>query len=324
MRLKKQILKLRDAIINMGDDYTNIPINVKSNELNDLKTVFEKHIGRILSGKKDAVRKNKEYEQFLVENKTMHSDRIVAQQIQKSMLPTSYPAFPEIPQIDLFADMDSANETGGDFYDYFKIDNDHICFSVADIEGKGIPAAMYMAVAKTLFQLRLESGESLSNVFYSVNKQLCQSSMKKRFITMWTGILELSTGKVTYINAGHNAPILKRNGEKPELLKNRSGIPVASFFSKKKSVGNYTEFEMTINKGDMLILYTDGVTEAMNNNSEVFGEQRLLELIDLYATNDKKANEISAYIRRQVLAFANNTTQDDDITLLILKFNETN
>ena len=324
MRLKKQILKLRDAIINMGDDYTNIPINVKSNELNDLKTVFEKHIGRILSGKKDAVRKNKEYEQFLVENKTMHSDRIVAQQIQKSMLPTSYPAFPEIPQIDLFADMDSANETGGDFYDYFKIDNDHICFSVADIEGKGIPAAMYMAVAKTLFQLRLESGESLSNVFYSVNKQLCQSSMKKRFITMWTGILELSTGKVTYINAGHNAPILKRNGEKPELLKNRSGIPVASFFSKKKSVGNYTEFEMTIHKGDMLILYTDGVTEAMNNNSEVFGEQRLLELIDLYATNDKKANEISAYIRRQVLAFANNTTQDDDITLLILKFNETN
>lgn len=308
----------------MGDDSTNIPIDVKSNELNDLKTVFEKHIGRILSGKKDAVRKNKEYEQFLAENKTMHSDRIVAQQIQKSMLPASYPAFPEIPQIDLFADMDSANETGGDFYDYFKIDNDHICFSVADIEGKGIPAAMYMAVAKTLFQLRLESGESLSNVFYSVNKQLCQSSMQKRFITMWTGILELSTGKVTYINAGHNAPILKRNGEKPELLKNRSGIPVASFFSKKKSVGNYTEFEMTIDKGDILILYTDGVTEAMNDNSEVFGEQRLLELIDLYATNDKKSNEISAYIRRQVLAFANNTTQDDDITLLILKFNETN
>ena len=324
MSLKKEVIELKDAVINMGDDSTNIPIDVKSDELNDLKTVFEKHIGRILSGKKDAVRKNKEYEQFLAENKTMHSDRIVAQQIQKSMLPASYPAFPEIPQIDLFADMDSANETGGDFYDYFKIDNDHICFSVADIEGKGIPAAMYMAVAKTLFQLRLESGESLSNVFYSVNKQLCQSSMQKRFITMWTGILELSTGKVTYINAGHNAPILKHNGEKPELLKNRSGIPVASFFSKKKSVGNYTEFEMTIHKGDMLILYTDGVTEAMNNNSEVFGEQRLLELIDLYATNDKKANEISAYIRRQVLAFANNTTQDDDITLLILKFNETN
>ena len=178
-----------------------------------------------------------------------------------------------------------------------------------------------MAVAKTLIQLRLESGESLSKVFYSVNKQLCQSSMQKRFITMWTGILELSTGRITYINAGHNAPILKRSGEKAELLKNRSGIPIASFFSKKKAVGNYSEFELNITKGDMLVLYTDGITEAMNNDSEIFGEQRLLDLIDLYATNDKKANEISAYIRRQVLAFTNNTTQDDDITLLILKFN---
>lgn len=321
MRIKKQILELRNAIINMGDDASSIPVDVKSNELNDLKIVFEKHIGRILASKKDAVRKNKEYEQFLAENRTMHSDRIVAQQIQKSMLHVSYPAFPEFPQIDLFADMDSANETGGDFYDYFKIDDDHICFSIADIEGKGIPAAMYMAVAKTLIQLRLESGESLSKVFYSVNKQLCQSSMQKRFITMWTGILELSTGRITYINAGHNAPILKRSGEKAELLKNRSGIPIASFFSKKKAVGNYSEFELNITKGDMLVLYTDGITEAMNNDSEIFGEQRLLDLIDLYATNDKKANEISAYIRRQVLAFTNNTTQDDDITLLILKFN---
>ena len=321
MRLKKELIKLKDALINMGDEDTNIPISIKSNELNDLKIVFEKHIGRILSSKKDAIRKNKEYEQFLAENKTMHSDRIVAQQIQKSMLRVNYPAFPEFSQIDLFADMDSANEIGGDFYDYFKIDDNHICFSIADIEGKGIPAAMYMAVAKTLIQLRLESGESLSKVFYSVNKQLCQSSMQKRFITMWTGILELSTGKLTYINAGHNAPILKRNGKKAELLKKRSGIPIASFFSKKKSVGNYTEFEMTINKGDMLVLYTDGITEAMNSNSEIFGEQRLLDLIDLYATEEKNSNEISAYIRRQVLLFASNTMQDDDITLLVLKFN---
>lgn len=320
MRLKKELIKLKDALINMGDEDSNIPISIKSNELNDLKIVFEKHIGRILSSKKDAIRKNKEYEQFLAENKMMHSDRIVAQQIQKSMLRVNYPAFPEFSQIDLFADMDSANEIGGDFYDYFKIDDDHICFSIADIEGKGIPAAMYMAVAKTLIQLRLESGESLSKVFYSVNKQLCQSSMQKRFITMWTGILELSTGKLTYINAGHNAPILKRKGEKAELLKNRSGIPIASFFSKKKSVGDYTEFEITINKGDMLVLYTDGITEAMNNNSEIFGEQRLLDLIDLYATDEKNAKEISAYIRRQVLFFASNTMQDDDITLLVLKF----
>jgi len=320
MRQKKEIAKLKDAIINMSDEDKSIPAEVKSRELNDLKIVFEKHLGRVLDAKNDAVRKNKEYEQFLTENRTMHSDRIVAQQIQKSMLPLAYPAFPEFPQIDLFADMDSANETGGDFYDFFKIDEDHICFTIADIEGKGIPAAMYMAVAKTLIQLHLESGESLSKVFSTVNKQLCQSSMQKRFITMWTGILEISTGKIIYINAGHSAPVLKRKGEKAELLKNRSGIPVASFFSKKKAVGNYKEFELEINKGDMLILYTDGITEAMNSESEIFGEQRLLDLIDLYASEEKKADEISAYIRRQVLLFASNTIQDDDITLLVLKY----
>lgn len=322
MRLKKEIIELKNAIINMGDDEINIPSSdFKNDELRDLKTVIEKHIGRVLASKKDAVRKNKEYEQFLAENQTMHSDRIVAQQIQKSMLPVAYPAFTEFPQIDLFADMDSANEAGGDFYDFFKIDDDHICFSIADIEGKGIPAAMYMAVAKSLIQLRLESGETLSNVFSAVNKQLCQSSMQKRFITMWTGILEISTGKITYVNAGHNAPIIKRKNEKAELLKNRSGIPIASFYSKKKSVGSYNEFEMEIRKGDVLILYTDGIIEAMNTNSEIFGEQRLLELIDLYVSDEKDAKEISSYIRRQVLSFSNNVTQDDDITLLIIKYN---
>lgn len=321
MRLKKEINELKDAIINMEEDASGIMVDVKSNELNDLKIVFEKHIGRILSSKKDAVRKNKEYEQFLAENKNMHSDRIIAQQIQKSMLPVAYPAFPEFPQIDLFADMDSANETGGDFYDYFKIDDENICFSVADIEGKGIPAAMYMAVAKTLIQIRLESGEALTDVFCSVNEQLCRSSMQKRFITMWAGILNSGTGKVRYINAGHNAPILKRRGEKAELLKNRSGVPIASFFSKKKSVGIYTEFETNLNKGDMLVLYTDGVTEAMNSKSELFGEQRLLELIDLYATEEKNAKEISSYIRRQILTFSSSAEQDDDITLLVLKYN---
>jgi len=321
MRLRKEINQLKNAIINMGDDESIIPINVSSNVLDELKIVIEKHIGRVLSGKKDAVRKNKEYEQFLTENKTMHSDRIIAQQIQKSMLPESYPAFPEFAQIDLFADMDSAKETGGDFYDYFKINDDHICFSVADIEGKGIPAAMYMAVAKSLIQLRLESGESLSEVFSAVNRQLCQSSMQKRFITMWTGILEVSTGKITYMNAGHNAPIIKRKNQKAELLKKRSGIPLASFYSKKKPMGNYNEFEMEIKQGDVLVLYTDGVTEAMNSEGEIFGEQRLLELIDMYASEDKDAKEISSYIRRRVMSFASIADQDDDITLLILKIN---
>lgn len=322
MRLKRKIRILKNAIINMSDEDTFIQSNdLKSTELNDLKIVFEKHIGRILSSRNAAIRKNAEYEQFLAENQTMHSDRIIAQQIQKSMLPTSYPAFTEFPQIDLFADMDSANETGGDFYDYFKTDEDHICFSIADIEGKGIPAAMYMAFAKSLIRLHLENGEYLSSVFSTVNKQLCQSSMQKRFITMWTGIMEISTGKITYVNAGHNPPVVKRKNGKAEFLKNRSGIPIASFYSKKNFAGNYNEFELICNKGDIIVLYTDGVTEAMNGDGEIFGEERLLNLIDSYASEHTDAKNISAYIRRQVLSFSNNVTQDDDITLLVLKHN---
>lgn len=321
MRIKKELELLKKAMIGMKDGETIIPIEPKSETLHELKVVFEKHISRLHSAKKESEKKNKEYEQFLAENQTLHSDRIVAQQIQKSMLPTSYPAFPEFEHIDLFADMDSANETGGDFYDYFKIDDDHICFTIADIEGKGIPAAMYMAVAKSLIQLHLESGENLADVFSMVNKQLCQSSIQKRFITMWTGILEVSTGKITYINAGHNAPILKKKNQQAELLKNRSGIPIASFYSKKKSVGNYKEFSMNIEKGDTLILYTDGITEAMNPDAEILGEERLLKLVDLYVSEEHDAKEISSYIRRQVLSFSSNTVQDDDITLLVLKFN---
>lgn len=321
MRIKKEIEIFKEALIGMKDGETVIPVELRSEQLYELKVVFEKHINRLHSEKKEAEKRNKEYEQFLAENQTMHSDRIVAQQIQKSMLPTSYPAFPEFAHVDLFADMDSANETGGDFYDYFKIDDDHICFTIADIEGKGIPAAMYMAVAKSLIQLHLESGENLANVFSMVNKQLCQSSMQKRFITMWTGILEVSTGKITYVNAGHNAPILKKKNQPAELLKNRSGIPIASFYSKKKSVGNYNEFSMNIEKGDTLILYTDGITEAMNPEAEILGEERLLKLVDLYVSEEHDAKEISSYIRRQVLSFSSNTVQDDDITLLVLKFN---
>lgn len=321
MQLKKHIKELKNSIIQMNYDANIICVDFRSKELSELKSAIEKHLERILAEKKDTERKIKEYEQFLAENKTMHSDRIVAQQIQKSMLPVGYPAFPDMPQIDLFADVDSANEIGGDFYDYFQIDEDHICFSIADIEGKGIPAAMYMAVAKTLIKLRLESGEPLPQVFSSVNKQLCQSSMQNRFITMWTGILELSTGKLKFINAGHNAPVLKKKNESAQLMKERSGIPIASFYSEKRKLGNYNEHEIKMNKGDILILYTDGVTESMNKDSETFGEQRLMDIIDLYATDEKTSKEISSFIRRQVLTFAGKTIQDDDITLLVLKYN---
>ena len=330
MSVKKEIGELTEAIINISEDNPRLVADFKSKEVQKLAEVTGRLILNLESKYKAEVRKTDEYRRFLDENRIMQSDRITAYRIQQSMLPTDYPAFDEFPNVDLFADMDAANETGGDFYDYFKTNDDKICFSISDIEGKGIPAAMYMAVSKTLIKLRLESGESLAQVFESVNEQLCKSSMQKRFITMWTGIYDIKSEKLTFVNAGHNYPIIKRDGKPSELIKERSGIPLAAFYSKKRRKFGYTEFETEFKKGDMLLLYTDGVTETQNKNGDMFGEERLLKTVDLYM-NRKSVKEptesrgsmkdLIAYLRRQVINFSGKTVQDDDITMLGIKIN---
>ena len=234
MSIKKDIAKLTQILSEDSVSEANELFDTRYSELARLKNLIDKKIDSVTKARDAAERKNSEYQIFIEENEMLRSDRIVAEQIQHSMLERRYPAFDEFDNVDLFADMDSAKEIGGDFYDYFKIDDDHICFSVADVEGKGIPAAMYMAVAKTLIRMRLESGEGLCEVLSSVNKQLCMSSMQRRFISIWTGILQVSTGNLKYVNAGHNYPVLKKNGEDAVMLNNRSGIPLASYFSKKK------------------------------------------------------------------------------------------
>jgi len=261
------------------------------------------------------------YEQFIAENRSLRSEHIVAEQIQRSMLPTAYPAFQEFTNIDLYADMDTACEVGGDFYDYFPIDDNHICFGICDVEGKGIPAAMYMAIAKSMIKLRIQAGETLGTVFTDINRLFCTSTMQKRFITSWMAIMEVSTGKLTCINAGHNYPILKRKDGTAEFITNKSGLPIASFFSKRHP-NTYNEFEVTIEKRDVLLLYTDGVTEAQNRNGKFYGDERLKEAIDLYMSDKHTMKELVAYIRRQVIAFANHADQDDDITLLALSITE--
>lgn len=261
--------------------------------------------------------KLKSYEQYISENQAMRSEHVVAEQIQRSMLPDEYPAFTKFPQVDLYADMDTAREVGGDFYDYFSIDDDHICFGISDVEGKGIPAAMYMAIAKSMVKLRVQSGEKLEDVFTDINKLFYVSSMQKRFITSWMAVLEISSRKMNYINAGHNPPILLKKDGSIEFVKSKSGLPLASYYSKKHT-NAYKSFEMMLDKDDVLLLYTDGVTEAQNKDDEFFGEERLKDAVSLYMTDKHTMKELTAYIRRQVNLFANHVNQDDDITLLAL------
>ncbi|MCD8090286.1 MAG: SpoIIE family protein phosphatase [Clostridiales bacterium] len=211
-------------------------------------------------------RKISSYEQYKEENRAMRSEQIVAEQIQRSMLPTAYPAFKEHAHIDLYADMDAACEVGGDFYDYFSVDSDHICFGISDVMGKGIPAAMHMAITKTMIKMRLMSGDRLSSVFSEVNRLLSVSTMNREnstFVTSWTAVMDVKTNILTCVNAGHNPPVLKRKGEPSQLLKTKPDFPLAAYYSKKHP-GIYREFELKMEKGDILLLYTDGVTESQN------------------------------------------------------------
>lgn len=247
------------------------------------------------------------------EKKRIESELNVATQIQSSLLPIILPDYPGRIEFDLNAFMRPAREVGGDFYDFFYTDDDHWAIIVADVSGKGVPAALFMVIAKTLLKDHLQSGESPETAFTLTNKQLCENNTTNMFVTVWMGLLEISTGKMTYVNAGHNPPLLIHNG-KAEYLRTRSGFILAG---RKKTV--YHQHEIFLGKDDGIFVYTDGVSEAMNINEELYGEERLQEMVSLNA--EKPPLELVETIRADVDLYAGEAEQFDDITALCLKYN---
>ena len=195
----------------------------------------------------------------------------LANSIQKNMLPSIFPPFPEHKEIDLYALMQPAKEVGGDFYDMFLIDDKHLAINIADVSGKGIPAALFMMIAKTLIKNISEIEEDVNEVFNKVNNMLCDGNKVDLFVTSWFGILNLDTGKIDFVNAGHNPPLYYSNRKKRyEYLKTEPNMVLASI----ENI-NYKKYEMYIEPGDRLFLYTDGVIEATNTNNDLYGEDRL-------------------------------------------------
>ena len=213
--------------------------------------------------------------------------------------------------------MTPAKEVGGDFYDFFKVDNNHIAVIIGDVSGKGIPAAMFMAITKILIQLYIKEGKTLAETFTMVNNNLCEGNEADMFVTAFAGILDLSNGKLKYVNAGHNPPLIKRQNEKCEFLKLKPGFVLASIEDFK-----YKEFEIQLEKGEILFLYTDGVTEAINNKNELFGDERLKRCFDEKSTESIKSTIEN--IKCKINCFADGLEQFDDITMLALKINEYN
>ncbi|MEG0546540.1 MAG: SpoIIE family protein phosphatase [Oscillospiraceae bacterium] len=237
----------------------------------------------------------------------------VAAQIQADMLPSIFPAFPERSEFDIFASMQPAKEVGGDFYDFFLIDDDHLAIVIADVSGKGVPAALFMVITKTLIKNHAQSKEILADVFTNTNEQLCENNKEGMFVTGWIGVLEISTGKFTFVNAGHNYPLLKRANGEFEYLKSKPGFVLAGMEGVK-----YKQNEMQLEVGDVLYLYTDGVTEATDSNDELYGEKRLKDILDM--NTNCSPMEILPVVKKDIDKFVGTAPQFDDITMLCIKY----
>ena len=242
-------------------------------------------------------------------------DLEIAKKIQHSALPSVFPPYPNRKDFSIFASMDAAKEVGGDFYDFYLLDENHLAFVVADVSGKGIPGAMFMMTSKTLIKSHAESGLAVNDVFTQVNAQLCENNEAGMFVTAWMGILDLETGLIRYANAGHNPPVVRHKDGSYEYLKGRANFVLAGMEGVR-----YKEQQLQLQQGDEIYLYTDGVTEAHNIDKQLFGEDRLL--VSLNETAGMTVDEICRKVKADVDAFQGEAEQFDDITMLCVRLNE--
>ena len=237
----------------------------------------------------------------------------VAAKIQADMLPGVFPAFPGRTEFDLYASMNPAKEVGGDFYDFFMIDDDHIGLVIADVSGKGVPAALFMVIAKTLIKNRALMGGSPSEVLAYANEQLGEGNEAELFVTVWFAIIEISTGKGIAANAGHEHPALRKKDGRFELIRYRHSPAVATMPGM-----NFREHEFKLNPGDSLYVYTDGVTEATDSSNTLFGTDRMID--SLNKNPDANPETLLKTVRTDIDEFVGDAPQFDDITMLGFKY----
>ena len=229
------------------------------------------------------------------------------------MLPNIYPAFPERPEFDVFASMDPAKEVGGDFYDFFLIDEDHLCLVIADVSGKGVPAALFMMASKIIIASHAKLGKSPAQILTDTNAAICSNNREEMFVTVWLGILELSTGRLTAANAGHEYPALRKANGEFELVKDKHGFVIGGMDGIR-----YREYELLMDAGSKLFLYTDGVPEATDANGELFGTDRMLDALNRDVNASPES--ILKQVRAGVDGFVKEAEQFDDLTMLCVEY----
>lgn len=313
--VKKKIVnpinKLRNASKSMVDNLENeesIQVSIKTgNEIEELFESFKQMYADV-----------REYIDKLstvtAEKERIGAELNIATQIQLSMLPCIFPAFPDRDEIDIYATMTPAKEVGGDFYDFFMVDDRHLAIVMADVSGKGVPAALFMVIGKTLIKDHTQPGRDLGEVFTEVNNILCESNDNGMFITAFEGVLDLVTGEFRYVNAGHEMPFIYRKDGGYEAFKIRPGFVLAGMENIK-----YKEQIIQLNVGDKIFQYTDGVTEATDVNNGLYGMERLNAVLNERCIN-ADPQETLRLVKSDIDAFVGAREQFDDITMLCLEY----
>lgn len=247
------------------------------------------------------------------EKERVNTELSVATRIQANMLPSIFPAFPERKEIDIFATMNPAKEVGGDFYDFFMVDERHLAIVMADVSGKGVPAALFMVIGKTLIKDHTQSGKDLGEVFTEVNELLCESNSEGLFITAFEGVLDLASGEFRFVNAGHEIPYICKKDGKFEPYKIRAGFVLAGMEGMRYRCG-----ETRLDVGDKIFQYTDGVTEATNANNELYGMDQLTAVLS--ENSALPPAELLPKIKEDIDKFVGKAPQFDDITMLCLEY----
>ena len=258
----------------------------------------------------DLVRLQRDLEQ---ENERIRSELAMASRIQSAMLPGIFPAFPERKEFDIYASMDPVRGVGGDFFDFFFIDRDRLCLLIADVSGKGIPAALFMMASKIILADNAKSGKSPAQILQDTNEAICANNPEEMFVTVWLGILDISTGLLTTANAGHEYPALMHADGQFELFRDRHGLVVGGMPGVK-----YHEHSLQMYPGSKLFVYTDGVPEATDAENALFGTIRMLEALNAHANESPK--QILHGVRQAVNEFVSDMEQFDDLTMMCLEY----
>ena len=289
--------------------------NTKGEELGFISNYRElsELAGSIDTMETDMVKYMENLMSVTAEKQRISTELSLATRIQTAMLPHVFPPFPERTEFDIYASMNPAKEVGGDFYDFFLIDNDHLGLVMADVSGKGVPAALFMMASKIILQSCAMLGGSPAEILTKTNEAICSNNQEEMFVTVWLGILEISTGKLTAANAGHEYPVIRNAGGRFELFKDKHGFVIGGMSGAK-----YREYEIQMEPGSKLFLYTDGVPEATDVDKNMFGTERMVDALN---TEPEASPEvILKNVRSAVDGFVKEAEQFDDLTMLCIEY----